>query len=208
MLPRMVGSIENEIDRAAHLGQRLEDLVLEKVKVGGFITRTERDDLVIGYWSMIFDYDKGIVCLLQNKFYSPAFALLRPTMEALVRAHVVLIGSEQDVLKIRQDRYSVNYEKVGAQIDKAFGMSPVIENYLKTARSYLHSLTHSGKAQLLGRFRGTVVGAGFSDAEIEGLVRNSASAVFLVTFLIAKHFGFDEERLAAGRIWVEYSGPA
>jgi len=44
-------------------------------------------------------------CLLHNKFYSPAFALLRPIMEALVRACVVLVGTPEEVARIRQDEF-------------------------------------------------------------------------------------------------------
>lgn len=204
MSTKMVVSIEDEINRAALLGQQLEDLIFNKVKDDGFTIRSERDDLLLGYWSLIFDYSKGIVCLLHNAFYSAAFALLRPTVEALVRSHVILIGSEEDVLKIRKDKYKVKYEKVGSQMDKAFGTSPLFDNYLKEAQPFLHSLTHSGKAQLSSRFDGNTIGASFSDRQIEGLLRNSLSAVFLVTILIARHYGFDEQRQEAERIWVEY----
>jgi hypothetical protein len=201
----MVVSIEDEINRAALVGQRLEDLVLNKVKDAGFVIRTERDDLLLGYWSLIFDYCKGIACLLHNKLYSAAFALLRPTIEAIVRSFVVKMGSEEDVLKIRQDKYKVKYEKVGSQIDKEFfGTNPLFDNYLKEAQHFLHSLTHSGKAQLSSRFDGNTIGASFSDRQIEGLVRNSVSVVFLVTILITRHYDFDEQRQKAERIWVEY----
>jgi hypothetical protein len=202
---QIVVTIEDEIIRAALFGQRLEDLVLNKVKDGGFVIRTERDDLLLGYWSLIFDYSKGIVCLLHNELYSAAFALLRPTIEALVRSHVVKMVAEEDVLKkIRQDKYKVNYEKVGAQIDKAFGTSPLFDNYLKKAQHYLHSLTHSGKAQLSSRFDGNTLVASFSDCQIEELVSNLVSAVFLVTILITRHYDFNEQRQEAERIWVEY----
>ncbi|MGD0164157.1 MAG: hypothetical protein ABSB39_16930 [Candidatus Sulfotelmatobacter sp.] len=201
-------SIGDKIDRAARLGQRLEDLVFNQVKDSGFLIRTERDDLLILYWSLIFDYAKGITCLLQNGFHSAAFALLRPTIEALVRSHVVLMGSDGDVLKIRQDKYKVKYEKVGAQLDKAFGTSPLLGNYLKKAQPLLHSLTHSGKAQLSNRFDSDGVGASFSGRKIEGLIGNSASAVFLVTIRVAGHFDFDEQVREANRIWLEYGSEA
>jgi len=204
MSTKIVVTIEDETNRAALVGQRLEDLVLNKVKDGGFVIRTERDDLLLGYWSLIFDYGKGVVCLLHNKLYSAAFSLLRPTVEAMVRAHVVKMGSEEDVLKIRQDRYKVKYEKVGCQIDKAFGTKPLFDNYLKGAQPFLHSLTHSGKAQLSSRFDGNTIAASFTDLQIEGLLGNSVSAVFLATVLITRHYDFDEQRQEAERIWAEY----
>ena len=74
----MPASIEHEIDRAGRFGQRLENLVYNAAKAGEVVYRTKNDDLLVSYWSLVFDYSKGIVCLLANKFHSPAFALMRP----------------------------------------------------------------------------------------------------------------------------------
>jgi hypothetical protein len=97
--------------------------VVNKVKDGGFVIRTKDDDLLLGYWSLIFDYSKGIGCLLQNKLCSASFALLRPTVEAQVRSHVVVMGSDKNVRKIRRGKCKLKYERVGAQMDEAFGDS-------------------------------------------------------------------------------------
>jgi hypothetical protein len=111
---KVVASIEEEINRAALLGQCLEDLVCNKAnRDGGLVAKTTNDDLLIAYWSLVFDYGKGMLCLLQYKYHSPAFAPARPLIEALVRAHLVLFGSADEVKKIRQDRYRVSYEKDG-----------------------------------------------------------------------------------------------
>jgi hypothetical protein len=115
---------------------------------------------------MVFDYCKGIVCLLHQKFHASAFALQRPLVEALVRAHIVLVGSENDVAKIRKDWYNVSYDKDGARIDKALGLGSLFEDFLKTSRNVLHSLTHSGKAQLQKRWDGGWLGSGFGDADV------------------------------------------
>lgn len=67
-------TIDNEINRTARFGQVMEDLVYNEAKAGRLVFRTKNDDLLISYWSMIFDYCKGIGCLLHQKFHSPAFA--------------------------------------------------------------------------------------------------------------------------------------
>jgi hypothetical protein len=87
-------SIYDEIDRSGRLGQFLEDLVVNKAQQGALVVRTTNDDLLVAYWSLAFDHARGIDCLLRYKFHSPAFALARPLVEALVRAHLVLCGSE------------------------------------------------------------------------------------------------------------------
>src|SRR4051794_6604076 len=107
--------VDHEIDRATRLGQRLEDLVFKRNE---FRIKSDRDDILIACWSLLFEYQKGILCLLRFQYYAPAFALLRPVVDALVGSHVAHIGSNDEVQRIRQDRYSVNYEKDGLRIDK------------------------------------------------------------------------------------------
>ncbi len=136
----MSAGIEHEIDRAGRFGQRLEDLVYNAAKDGKVVYSSKNDDLLLSYWSLVFDYSKGIVCLLANKFHSPAFALMRPLVEAVTREHIVLVGSEDDVKKIRSDRFKVNYYKDGARIDKVLGLGSLFEGFLKDSRDMLHSL--------------------------------------------------------------------
>jgi hypothetical protein len=193
----MTNGVQDEIDRATRLGQGLEDLVVGRAKAGALVVRTKNDDLLIAYWSLIFEYSKGILCLARYEFYSPAAALLRPLVEALVRAHIVKIGLEDDVDRIRKGRYKVNYDKDGARIDKAFSLGSLFDSFLKRVRNVLHSFTHSGNAQLWRRWSGNEVGANFSDQDITALIGHSNMAVFLMTVLIANHYGLDAEKKTA-----------
>lgn len=102
-------TLQQEIDKATKFGQALEDLIVAK----GAITlgsAADRDKLLLAYWSLINDYDKGILALMREQLYGGAFALLRPVVEARVRAHVVLMGSEEDVAQIKNDTYTVNFK--------------------------------------------------------------------------------------------------
>ena len=199
--------LDNEIDRTARFGQALEDLVYNQAKEGRLVFRTKNDDLLVSYWSMVFDYCKGIGCLLHHRFHSPAFALQRPLVEALVRAHIVLVGSEEDVAKIRKDRYNVSYEKDGSRIDKALGLASLFEDFLKTSRNVLHSLTHSGTAQLQKRWDADWLGSGFDERDISALLATCSVAVFLMTILITKHYELEEQTNAAEAAWLELGMP-
>jgi len=42
----------------------------------------------MAYWSLAFEFHKAILSLIEQKFYGAAFALVRPIIEATVRAHV------------------------------------------------------------------------------------------------------------------------
>jgi hypothetical protein len=203
----MLAGIEHEIDRAGRFGQRPEDLVYNAAKAGKVVYRTKNDDLLISYWSLVFDYSKGIVCLLANKFHSPAFALMRPLVEAVTREHIVLVGSEDEVKKIRSDRFKVNYNKDGARIDKILGSGSLFQGFLKDSRDMLYSLTHSGTAQLQNRWEGDALGSGFSDVRILALLATCSIAVFMTTILVTRHFGLDEQREAAEAAFLEFGSP-
>jgi hypothetical protein len=142
----MTANIETQINRAARLGTQLEQLVYNKSKECKLVAIGKDDDLLMAYWSLVFDFDMGIGCLLRHEFYSAAFALFRPIVEAVVRAGVVLAGTPEDVPKIRSDEFVVNFKKDGAWIDKALGLGTLTDDFLKGTRELLHSLTHSGTA--------------------------------------------------------------
>ncbi len=197
-------TIEAEINRAARCCQLLEDLIYDKSKEGKLTVIDKNDDLLMGYWSLIFDYGKGVGCLLHHKFYSPAFALFRPIVEALVRACVVEMGTPDDVLKIRQDEFRVNYKKDGAWIDKALGTGTLLDGFTKGMRELLHSLTHSGTAQLGMRIDGNEIGASVSDAQIMALLDAASNATFLITILVAKHYLLRDVADAANKVFWEY----
>jgi hypothetical protein len=181
--------IENEIDRATELCQQLEDLVVRRSQFpNGY-----REQLLSAHWALIFDYDKSILALLRNKYYGGAFALQRPLVEALVRAHIVLCGSEEDVCDVRHDDYRTNFRNVGKEIDKAFNLGNLLDNYLNGMSGVLHSFTHSGLSQLARRFNKGSLDANYTDEEIFWLIHHVTSAVWMVTNLLTKTFKFDAE---------------
>jgi hypothetical protein len=184
-------NLEDEIRRAQELGQRLEDLV---VSAGRITIKTEGSQLLIGFWSLICDYQKGLLNLLHWKLYAAAFALWRPTVEATIRAHLSLMLSKEDLDKLKKDRYRVDFKKVPREIDEAFGLGQVFQNFLpEPVRDALHSYTHSGVVPLWRRFDGMDVAANYPDVEILALINTTASAVFMATSLVTRHFEFDKQ---------------
>src|SRR5258707_8644205 len=109
-------NVQKGIDSARKFGQQLEDIVVGKNQfpIG------DRNVLLIAYWALMFDYHKGILSLLQTEFFGAAFALVRPVVEAVVRAHVTLRGSGDDLAKIKNDEDKVNFKEIGAKIDASF----------------------------------------------------------------------------------------
>jgi hypothetical protein len=196
-------SVQEEIDRASAFGQQLEDIVVKK----GSITlgnAEDREKLLLAYWSLILDLDKSILTLMRNMFYGGAFALLRPVVEAQIRAHVVLMSSDEVVTRIKEDKYSVNFKEIGAEIDAAFNLEGLFDRFLNGARGALHSFTHSGLSQLGRRFRGNDLEARYEDGEIIEAIRTSSTATWMVTNLVTKHFKFEKEGKAVDELFLDW----
>jgi hypothetical protein len=175
--------------KANAFGDHVQDLVVRR----GECAQDERNTLLMAYWSLAFEFHRGIICLLSHKFPGAAFSLARPLLEATVRAHVVLMGSLDDLEKLRNDQYRTNFASIGPEIDKAFGLGNVFEKLLGGARVALHGYTHVGLHQLGRRFSGDDLVLNYSEAEIYELFRVSTSAIFTVNALVTKRLGFEEE---------------
>ncbi|HEV2178430.1 MAG TPA: hypothetical protein VGW33_14685 [Terriglobia bacterium] len=196
----MSGSIEDEINRANTFGDAIEDLVVAR----GQCPTGERNTPLMAYWSLGFEFHRGIICLLSHKFYGAAFALVRPIIEATVRAHVVIMGSPKDLKDLREDKYKTNLTTVGPEIDAAFGTGDLFEKFLTKARTALHSYTHVGVLQLGRRFSGTDLVANYSEGEIHEVIRVSTSAVFMVNNVVTKYLGFEEEWKRNTELYAEW----
>ena len=125
-----------------------------------------------------------------------------------MRACVVLVGTPEEVTRIRQDKFRANFEIDGARIDKALGTGTLLEDYLKETRKLLHSLTHGGTAQLGMRFDGNEIGSSVSDGQMLMLLGACSNSTFLVTVLVAKHFKLDDVAKAANDLYLEYGTEA
>jgi hypothetical protein len=186
-------SVDTELDSATRLGIELEDLIVRR----GKCPDDDRNILLMGYWALICDYHKGILSLIPNGFFGSAFALVRPVMEVLVRAHVVVKGSEAEIKSLQQDTYRTNFTTIGAWIDSEFQLGNLLTNLLTQASKTLHSYTHGGVSQLGRRFDGNDLKANYTDGEIIEVIRSCTSAVWMVTNLVTKYLRFDEEAAKA-----------
>ena len=185
----MPDKITSEIERANHFGDQIQDLVAAKRSA----PTGDRNTLLMAYWSLAFELHRGILVLINHKFYGAAFALVRPIIETTVRAHITICGKAADLKKLHNDTYRTNLGRVGKEIDKAFQLGTFFQDFLKMARPALHSFTHAGLLQLGRRFKGTELVANYGEPEIIEVIRTSTSCVFMVNNLVTKHFGFEEE---------------
>lgn len=81
-------TVREAIEKAAALGESLEDLIVSCGQAD--VSKNPRDWILLAHWALICDYNKSVLGLLGFQFYGGAFALLRPIVEAMVRAHIVV----------------------------------------------------------------------------------------------------------------------
>jgi hypothetical protein len=192
--------VPKEIVSAQKLGEQLEELVVKH----GQCPDDDRNILMMGYWSLIFDFHKAILTLIANQLYGSAFALVRPCLEALVRAHVAVKGSTDDLTKLQDDTYMTDFDRIGPWIDREFGTNHLFTNFLEKAQSALHSFTHAGLSQIGRRFDGHDLKPSYNDDEIVEVIRVCTSAAWMVTNLITIRLGFRSAANKAQGAYLEW----
>jgi len=198
--PAVTFNIPQELTTAQKLGDQLEELVVKR----GQCPDDDRNILSMAYWALIFDFHKGILGNIQNHLYGSAFALVRPCVEALVRAHVAVKGSDEDVNKLQDDTYQTDFDKIGQWMDKEFATENLFTNFIGDAQAALHSFTHAGLSQIGRRFDGHDLKPSYDYGEIVEVIRFATSAVWMVTNLITIHLGFTTEANEAQRLYLEW----
>jgi hypothetical protein len=86
-------SLAQKILGADELGAKLDLLLNDR----SYVIKTERDEMCLLYWSLIGDHHRGILLLLHPKNYPPAFALMRPIVEAFLRLHLSIHGTKKQL---------------------------------------------------------------------------------------------------------------
>ena len=182
-------NVSKELASAENIGEQLEELVVNR----GQCPDEERNILLMGYWALIFDFHKAILGLIPRQLYGGAFALVRPLLESLVRAHVAVKGSAAEVKSLQEDTYHTDFDKIGEWMDKEFATERLFTNFIGGAQAALHSFTHAGLSQIGRRFEGHDLKPSYNDGEIVEVIRVSTSAVWMVTNLVTIHLGFIKE---------------
>jgi hypothetical protein len=193
-------NVRADLITAVQIAKELEGLVLKRFPLNLPQDR-DRARLILGFWALVFDYQKSILVLINAGLYGGAFALLRPIIEAVLRAHVAMSCRPAVVQTLKRDKYQVDFKQIGPHLDKIYGMEGFFEGLIKRAEILLHSFTHSGGAQVSRRFVGEDVQMDFTVEELQEGISGAIAMSFMVTVLTTRFFGFDEEWAAANKIY-------
>jgi hypothetical protein len=109
-------NLVDKILRADELRNRLQALLNDRQHV----IRNNRDEMCLLHWSLVGDHHSGILLLLHHQNYAPAFALVRPLIEAFVRLFVVIHGTEAQLAAVKNGSYRPEFTAVAKQIDELY----------------------------------------------------------------------------------------
>jgi hypothetical protein len=186
--------------RSEEVSVALEHLLLEK----SYTVRNNRDGLCLLYWSLVFETQHGILLLLHHKLPGPAFALMRPIVEAFLRLYLVMHGTEEQLAAIKNGTYNTDFTNIGEQIDQMTGIEPLMGPFFKKNTKKLHGFTHGGLEQLHRRSKGTDVIANYPDDEVRDVIKFTTMFAFLTSVHVTDYLGLDAEFKAAVKIYDEY----
>ena len=192
--------VENMIIRAEEVSIALERLLVEK----SFTVRNNRDGLCLLYWSLVFEHHQVILLLLHHKLPGPAFALMRPIVEAFLRLHFVMHGSEAQLAAIKNGTYTTDFTSVGEQIDELAGIAPLLGPFFKKNAKILHGFTHGGVEQLRRRSKGIDIIANYPDDEVRDVIKFTTMFAFLSSLHVSEYMELEAECSAAVKIYDEY----
>jgi hypothetical protein len=194
-------SLAQKIVGADKLGEQLDLLLNNR----SYVIKTERDEMCLLYWSLIGDHHRGIMLLLQHENYPPAFALMRPIVEAFLRLHVTIHGTEGQLAALKNGTYQTEFVNIGRLIDETYQSEPLLGPWLKDSASILHDFTHGGLEQLLRHKSGSDIRPNFPESEVLQVVTLTTLIAFLTVLAVTEFLGLTAEFTSAIRLFDTYS---
>ena len=109
---------------------------------------------VIGFISMLIEYQESILLLVKHDMAGPATALFRPVVEGAYRAlWINLPATEAEVQKFNEkDRIELEFGDIATALDTAYGMGNFFQDFKARAWKHLNSYAHGGMHQIGRRF--------------------------------------------------------
>jgi hypothetical protein len=193
-----------EIERAQSMSTELELMIHNRQPIP---LQGNRKYLIAGYWALMVDFHRSVLLLLKPdvNLCGGGFALARPMIEALLRIHLVAMGTDEQVELIRTDKFRTNFEGAAEQIDQLFALDFFAKTFDKRVRDALHSYTHSGAMQVARRFDGNNISPSYKPEERFDVVRMTTLAFAMGTVIITASLGFHPEHTRANEICAEYA---
>jgi hypothetical protein len=193
-------TLAQKIKAADDIGVQLQSVLNNK----SYELRAGRDGLSLLYWSLVVDLHSGILLLLHNENHSPALALVRPLVEAFLRLHVAINGTENQLAALKNGTYQTDFAAVGKQIDEAYRVEPLFGPFLQNSKDALHGFTHGGLEQLLRHRVEGEIRPNFPDSEVLEVITLTTLIAFLTVLAVTEFLGLYAEHESAIKMFDTY----
>ena len=146
---------------------------------------------VIGFISMLFEYQESILLLVKRDMPGSASALFRPVVESTFRAlWINLPATDAEVKKFNEkDKIDLEFGDIAMALDTAYGMGDFFHDFKARAWKHLNSYTHGGMHQIGRRFVKDEIANNYSEEEIYEMTTSVTTIVLLTISLFLKRHG-------------------
>jgi Family of unknown function (DUF6988) len=173
-----VSQIEDVSNRGAEIRSRLCELLSRhEFPVD---TKTE---LLTGFVAIALEHHEAISLLIKDKLFGSAFALVRPVVEAMLRAlwlNALATPSQIERASRDKDIFPCMSQML-AEIDQTYGTGSLFQTFKGSNWRAMCSYAHSGARQIARRFTNGDVKPSYSDVEILEVLNVTNTAVILLT---------------------------
>ena len=160
---RTVSLLDDITARGAQIRSRLWDLLERHA-----FSDDHRPVWVAGSIAQALEHHQAIALLIDRQLTGSAFALVRPLVETVVRAHWInAVASDEQVKRARDDDKYVfpSMKDMSAAVGRAYDADELFQG-MTAEWEAMCSYTHSGARQIGRRFTGTQVKANYKPAAI------------------------------------------
>jgi hypothetical protein len=141
----------------------------------------ERSTWVEGSLAVALEHHEAISLLIKRQLNGSAFALVRPMVDTVVRAHWInAVASDEQVAQAREDKNVFpSMSEMSEAVGKAYGADELFQQFTSEWEA-MCSYTHSGARQIALRFTGTDLKPRYNEeAKVEVLHFTNMALLFL-----------------------------
>jgi hypothetical protein len=163
---------------------------------------------VIGFLSVLVEYQESILLLIIHEKVGSASALIRPVVESAYRAlWINLPATDEDVKKFNEkDKIELEFGQIATALDNAYDMGHFFQNFKTRTWKHLNSYTHGGMHQIGRRFLEHEVANNYSEEELYEITTTVTTIVLLaISFFLKRHGHIDSGNQIQGLL--ETFGP-
>jgi hypothetical protein len=161
------------------------------------LVSSPRLNVVHAFVAVEIEHQRAILELVRLRLYAPAFALLRPQLETVVRAlWVNRLATDEQIVAIGQEGnepFPRPFRTMCDVVDQAYRTDGYFRGCADDGWAALNGYTHSGLEQLGRRYSGNDVVSNYPELAVGGLLEISASLSLSLLVPYFRHLGREDK---------------